>query len=570
MVKLGDVVTFGKNSQITGTVLGIYGNYMTVVEEGKENLLNSISTKEYKINFNSVRKLKTSIISPDSDSIREISKDLLKPGDLISFKNSDKKYLVIDTSDEGIYYSLLEHTNEILGTGVAKLENIDKVFRTIKLATFPKIDLNTVYDNSISKSDYSVSDDLSKAETEDFLHNGKEFLQVIDNKDGVLTTVSSSGVIETVDSGTLVTKNDISDISSWLTNLNSLALSETKTTKYPDSFYAEKGSIEINNNVLTKGSVVDDKEKLKDPIEVFGKKEGNRWARSFDLSMNQINNFDTMTIDEKKKLLKPGFFYNLKIGDKRSGKLWQIKGVQGNNYRVAYSAYNLKGNKITLERTIDRDTLLNQIAEAYISSNNIALNNTLKTLSPKKQKSSLVSTTSIEDQLKELTDTFGIKIQLEEKAKTKAHLKNGVIYYKKNAVFENVLHEFLHILLATYKKGDVESYFKLITNYVKLTESKDITSFIGDNSALEEEIVNELVSIIQNELKNGTVDSVWEDVIRIAFNTLNGNDITEPVNMDDEMFSLNNGYDKIVSESTGFKSWLDEQLKEEKIKINCK
>ena len=52
-----------------------------------------------------------------------------------------------------------------------------------------------------------------------------------------------------------------------------------------------------------------------------------------------------MTIEDKEKLLKPGFFYNLKIGNKMSGKLWQVKGVQGNNYRVAYSAYNLKGNK---------------------------------------------------------------------------------------------------------------------------------------------------------------------------------------------------------------------------------
>lgn len=35
------------------------------------------------------------------------------------------------------------------------------------------------------------------------------------------------------------------------------------------------------------------------------------------------------------------------------------------------------------------------------------------------------------------------------------------------------------------------------------------------------------------------------------------------------MFSFNDSYDKIISESIGFKSWLDEQLKKENIKINC-
>lgn len=280
-----------------------------------------------------------------------------------------------------------------------------------------------------------------------------------------------------------------------------------------------------------------------------------------------------MDIADKKKLLKPGFFYNLKIGDKMSGKLWQIKRVSGENYRVAYSAYNLKGNKITLERTIDESTLLSQIAEAYISQSNIQLNNTLQTITKPKKKTSLVSTAGITEELKKLTKQFGIKAQVVSKAdaKTKAYLKNGVIYYKEDAVFENILHEFLHILLAVYKGGDVDSYFKLLSDYVKLSENetKDITSFLASESALEEEIVNELVVVVQAALKEGEVDTDWKDVIRIAFNTLNGNDITDPVDMSNEMFSFKDKYDTIVSESVGFKSWLDKQLKEGNIKINC-
>ena len=280
-----------------------------------------------------------------------------------------------------------------------------------------------------------------------------------------------------------------------------------------------------------------------------------------------------MTIDEKKKLLKPGFFYNLKIGNKMSGKLWQIKRVSGENYRVAYSAYNLKGNKITLERTIDESTLLSQIAEAYISQSNIQLNNTLQTITKPKKKTSLVSTAGITEELKKLTKQFGIKVQEVSKAdaETKAYLKNGVIYYREDAVFENILHEFLHILLAVYKGGDVDSYFKLLSDYVKLSENetKDITSFLASESALEEEIVNELVDVVQAALKEGEVATDWKDVIRIAFNTLNGNDITDPVDMSNEMFSFKDKYDTIVSESVGFKSWLDKQLKEGNIKINC-
>lgn len=577
LVKLGDVVTFGKDAQFTGTVLGLYGNYMMVVEEGKENLLSSISTKTYKLDYKSVKKLKTSILIPNNTITREIKKDLLKPGDLITFKNSPTKYLVIDVSKEGVYYSSLEQTKEILGTGVVKLEKIDTVHRISELAKFPKFsetDLENIYDSSISKLDYSFTDDLTKAEEKDFVYKDKEFLQVLDNTEGTLTTVNSSGIIETINSGLLVTKRDITDISSWLTNLNSLALSETKTAKYPDSFYAEKGSIEINNNVLTKGSVTDTEEKLNDPIEVFGKKDKTRWLRNFDMSLHQINYFNDFKKGDKVSLLKPGFFYNLKIGDKRSGKLWQIKKVKDGNYRVAYSAYNLKGNKITLERTIDESTLLSQIAEAYISQSNIQLNNTLQTINKPKRKASLISTEGITGELKKLNELFGIKTEVisKDKAKTKAYLQNGVIYYREDAVFENILHEFLHILLAVYKGGDVDSYFKLLSDYVKLSENetKDITSFLASESALEEEIVNELVVVVQKALKEGEVDTDWEDVIRIAFNTLNGKPITEPVDMSDEMFSFNDGYDKIVSESVGFKSWLDKQLKEENIKINCK
>ena len=368
LVKLGDVVTFGKDAQFTGTVLGLYGNYMMVVEEGKENLLNSISTKTYKIDYKSVKKLKTSILIPNHTITREIDKNLLKPGDLITFKNSEKEYLVIDVSKEGVYYSSLEQTKEILGTGVAKLENINTVHRISELAEFPKIDIESIYDNSISKLDYSFTDDLTKAEEKDFVHNGKEFLQVLDNTEGTLTTVNSSGIIETIDSGLLVTKRDISDISGWLTRLNSLALSVNKTDKYPDSFYAEKNSIQIEDNALIKGSVTDIKDTSKDQIEVFGKKDKTRWLRNFDMSLNQINDFNGFNKDDKVKLLKPGFFYNLKKSDeKMSGKLWQIKEIKGENYIVAYSAYNLEGKKITLERTIDQSTLLSQIAEAYIS-----------------------------------------------------------------------------------------------------------------------------------------------------------------------------------------------------------
>ena len=575
LVKLGDVVTFGKDAQFTGTVLGLYGNYMMVVEEGKENLLSSISTKTYKLDYKSVKKLKTSILIPNNTITREIKKDLLKPGDLITFKNRPTKYLVIDVSEEGVYYSSLEQTKEILGTGVVKLEKIDTVHRISELAKFPNISLENIYDSSISKLDYSFTDDLTKAEEKDFVHNGKEFLQVLDNTKGTLTTVNSSGIIETINSGLLVTKRDITDISGWLTRLNSLALSINKTDKYPDSFYAEKNSIQIENDVLIKGSVTDTKENLKDPIEVFGKKDKKRWLRDFDMSLHQINNFNDLTKDDKSKLLKSGFFYNLKKSDgNRSGKLWQIKGIKGENYIVAYSAYNLAGKKITLERTIDKDTLLSQIAEAYISQNNIQFNNTLQTITAPKKKASLISTAGITDELKKLNEQFGIKAQVVSKAdaKTKAYLKNGVIYYREDAIFENILHEFLHILLAVYKSGDVDSYFKLLSDYVKLSENetKDITSFLASESALEEEIVNELVAVVQAALKEGEVATDWEDVIRIAFNTLNGNPITDPVDMSDKMFSFNDDYNTIVSESVGFKSWLDKQLKEENIKINCK
>ena len=573
LVKLGDVVTFGKDVQFTGTVLGLYGNYMMVVEEGKENLLSSISTKTYKIDYKSVKKLKTSILIPNNTITREIKKDLLKPGDLITFKNSSTKYLVIDVSEEGVYYSSLEQTKEILGTGVVKLENIDTVHRISELAKFPQIDLENIYDSSISKSDYSFTDDLTKAEKRDFVYNGEEFLQVLDNTKGTLTTVNSSGIIKTIDSGLLVTKRDITDISGWLPRLNSLALSTNKTDKYPDSFYAEKNSIQIENDVLVKGSVTDTKENLKDPIEVFGKKDKKRWFRNFDISLHQINNFNELTKENKVKLLKSGFFYNLKKSDgNRSGKLWQIKEVKGGNYIVAYSAYNLVGKKITLERTIDESTLLSQIAEAYISQNNIQLNNTLKTIVTPKKKTSLVSTTGITEELKKLNEQFGIKTQVVSKAefKTKAYLKNGIIYYREDAVFENILHEFLHILLAVYKGGDVDSYFKLLSDYVELSENRDITSFLANESALEEEIVNELVDVVQAALKEGEVDTDWENVIKIAFNTLNGNPVTDQIDIDGEMFSFNNNYDTIVSESVGFKSWLDKQLKEKNIKINCK
>ena len=178
------------------------------------------------------------------------------------------------------------------------------------------------------------------------------------------------------------------------------------------------------------------------------------------------------------------------------------------------------------------------------------------------------------EELKRLNEKFGIKAQVVSKAdsKTKAYLKNGVIYYREDAIFENILHEFLHILLAVYKSGDVDSYFKLLSDYVKLSENetKDITSFLASESALEEEIVNELVAVVQAALKEGEAATDWEDVIRIAFNTLNGNPITDPVDMSDKMFSFNDDYNTIVSESVGFKSWLDKQLKEENIKINCK
>lgn len=573
LVKLGDVVTFGKNAQFTGTVLGVYGNYVMVVEEGKENLLNSISTKTYKINYESIKKLKTSILTQNNTVIREIGKDLIKPGDLITFKNGEKKYLVIDVSEEGVYFSSLEQTKEILGTGVSNLSNIDKVYRSSELAKFPEIDIENIYNSSISKLDYSFTDDLSKAEEKDFIYNGEKFLQVLDNTKGTITTVDSSGVTETVNSGLLVTKRDITDISGWLTRLNSLALSETKVDgKYTDSFYAEKGSIQIENNVLIKGSVTDNKNTLKSPIEVFGKKNKTRWLRNFDISLKQINNFNTLSINNKLKLLKPNFFYNLKTPDgKMSGKLWQIKEVNGKNYRVAYSAYNLKGKKITLERTIDEGTLLNQISEAYISWDNIQFNNALAEITAKKQKTSLISTSSIESKLKELNSLFGIKAEVvkETESKAKAYLKNGVIYYSENAVFENVLHEFLHILLAVYKGGDVNSYFELLSNYVELTEETKIESFLADSSALEEKVVNELVKVVQNALKEGNLGGDWKDVIRIAFNTLNGNPITDPVDVDQEMFSFNDSYDEIISESIGFKSWLDKQLKDGKIQINC-
>lgn len=573
LVKLGDVVTFGKDAQFTGTVLGLYGNYMMVVEEGKENLLNSISTKTYKIDYKSVRKLKTSILSTNNTITREIGKDLLKPGDLITFKNSPTKYLVIDVSEEGVYFSSLEQTKEILGTGVAKLESINTVHRVSELAKFPKVDIENIYDNSISKLDYSITDDLTKAEEKDFVHNGEEFLQVLDNNNGTLTTINSSGIIETINSGLLVTKRDITDISGWLTKLNSLALSISKTDKYPDSFYAKKNSIQIEDDVLIKGSVTDTQENLKDPIEVFGKKDKKRWLRNFDISLFQINNFNEFTKENKLKLLKPGFFYNLKRSDgNRSGKLWQIKEIKGRNYRVAYSAYNLLGKKITLERTINEDTLLDQIAEAYISQNNVQLNNTLKTITTPKKKSSLISTSGIEGELKKLNELFNIKTQIisKDESKTKAFLKDGIIYYREDAVFENILHEFLHILLAVYKGGDVESYFKLLSDYVKLSEDKDITSFLSSESSLEEEIVNELVGVVQIALKEGEVGTDWESVIKIAFNTLNGNPVTDPVDIDGEMFSFNDNYNTIISESVGFKSWLDKQLKEGSIKINCK
>lgn len=291
------------------------------------------------------------------------------------------------------------------------------------------------------------------------------------------------------------------------------------------------------------------------------------------MSLYQINKFNDLTEDDKSKLLKSGFFYNLKKSDgNRSGKLWQIKRIKGKNYIVAYSAYNLAGKKITLERTIDKDTLLSQIAEAYISQNNIQFNNTLQTITAPKKKTSLVSTAGITEELKKLNEQFGIKAQVVSKADAKAYLKNGVIYYRENAVFENILHEFLHILLAVYKGGDVDSYFKLLSDYVTLSENetKDITSFLASESALEEEIINELVDVVQAALKEGGVDTVWEDAIRIAFNTLNGNDITDPVDMSNEMFSFKDKYDTIVSESVGFKSWLDKQLEKGKIKINCK
>ena len=581
LVKLGDVVTFGKDAQFTGTVLGLYGNYMMVVEEGKENLLNSISTKTYKLDYKSIKKLKTSILIPNHTITREIEKDLLKPGDLITFKNDSKnnpknepkKYLVIDVSEKSVYYSSLEQTKEILGTGVANLEHINTVHRISKLAKFPTIDLEDIYDSSISKLDYSVTDDLTKAEEKDFVYKDEEFLQVLDNTEGKLTTVNLSGIIKTIDSGLLVTKRDISDISGWLTRLNSLALSMNKTDKYPDSFYAEKNSIQIENNVLIKGSVTDTKDTSKDQIEVFGKKDKTRWLRDFDMSLKQINDFNGFNKGDKVKLLKPGFFYNLKKSDgNRSGKLWQIKEIRGENYIVAYSAYNLEGKKITLERTIDQNTLLSQIAEAYRSWNNIQLNNILNTISKPKKKAPLISTTSIKEELEKLNKQFGIKTQIVSKteAKTKAYLKNGIIYYREDAVFENILHEFLHILLAVYKGGDVDSYFKLLSDYVKLSGEEDITSFLANESALEEQIVNKLVKVVQETLKEGEVDTVWENVIRIAFNTLNGHPVTDAVDISEKMFSFNDNYDIIISESVGFKSWLDEQLKIGNIKINCK
>ena len=510
LVKLGDLVTFGKDAQFTGTVLGLYGNYMMVVEEGKENLLSSISTKTYKLDYKSIKKLKTSILIPNHTITREIDKDLLKPGDLITFKNSPKEYLVIDVSEKSVYYSSLEQTKEILGTGVVKLENIDKVYRISELAEFPTIDLENIYDSSISKLDYSVTDDLTKAEEKDFVYKDKEFLQVLDNTEGTLTTVDSSGIIKTVNSGLLVTKRDITDISGWLTRLNSLALSVNKTDKYPDSFYAKKDSIQIEDGVLIKGSVTDTKDISKDQIEVFGKKDKGRWLRYFDMSLKQINDFNGFNKGDKVKLLKPGFFYNLKKSDeKRSGKLWQIKEIKEGNYIVAYSAYNLEGKKITLERTIDQSTLLSQIAEAYISQNNIQFNNILSTINKPKRKAPLISTTSIKEELEKLNKQFGIKTQIVSKteAKTKAYLQNGVIYYREDAVFENILHEFLHILLAVYKGGDVDSYFKLLSDYIELSEKKDITSFLANESALEEQIVNELVEVVQKTLKEGEVDT---------------------------------------------------------------
>ena len=574
LVKLGDLVTFGKDAQFTGTVLGLYGNYMMVVEEGKENLLNSISTKTYKIDYKSVKKLKTSILIPNHTITREINKNLLKPGDLITFKNDSKEYLVIDVSEKSVYYSSLEQTKEILGTGVANLEHINTVHRISKLAKFPTIDLKNIYDSSISKLDYSVTDDLTKAEEKDFVYKDEEFLQVLDNTEGTLTTVDSSGIIKTINSGLLVTKRDITDISGWLTRLNSLALSVNKTDKYPDSFYAEKNSIQIENNVLIKGSVTDTKDTSKDQIEVFGKKDKTRWLRDFDMSLKQINDFNGFNKSDKVKLLKPGFFYNLKKSDgNRSGKLWQIKEIRGENYIVAYSAYNLEGKKITLERTIDQSTLLSQIAEAYISQNNIQFNNILSTINKPKRKASLISTTSIKEELEKLNEQFGIKTEIvsKDKAKTKAYLQNGVIYYREDAVFENILHEFLHILLAVYKGGNVDSYFKLLSDYVELSGKEDITSFLANESALEEKIVNKLVEVVQKTLKKGEVDTVWKDVIRIAFNTLNRKPVTDPVDIDnEEMFSFNDNYDTIVSESVGFKSWLDEQLEIGNIKINCK
>jgi hypothetical protein len=105
-------------------------------------------------------------------------------------------------------------------------------------------------------------------------------------------------------------------------------------------------------------------------------------------------------------------------------------------------------------------------------------------------------------------------------------------------LFENVLHEFLHILLAVYKGGDVNSYFELLSNYVELTEETKIESFLANSSALEEKVVNELVKVVQSALKEGNLGGDWNDVIRIAFNTLNGKPITDPVDVENQALSI--------------------------------